>query len=310
MIWIDRHRQELEAVFKEAEAVVSRLPAPFDSMGKRYLDKFTILNEDSTKNYICYLLPYWLQPLTGLQPRECSKLSLAGIFDMLYFFLADDVIDDGGAGARQKLTLGHLIHLEQLRLYQELFHSESPIWDYYRKYSMEWAHAVLHENERDYFAQETNKLAHKASPVKLTATACLMLSDRADRIAELEKLVDHVLTTLQLVDDWIDWEDDLKGDTYNALLAMVRTILPEDEWYSVPAIRRLVCDRGLFERYAEEAVNHHLTWSSEGSDLEELRAFDRFLAYSLVRDVAIMNEEKRQLTHGGIFYYLSKNLAK
>ncbi len=58
MDWFIAHKKDLDDVFPEAEHIVRAFPAPLDHLGLAYLAKFDGSKEDSTKNYICYLLPY------------------------------------------------------------------------------------------------------------------------------------------------------------------------------------------------------------------------------------------------------------
>lgn len=72
MEWYFAYKDELEKVFRQAEERTSTFPAPFQQEGLDYLARFNPLREDSTRNYICYLLPFWLQELTGL-PRNMPQ---------------------------------------------------------------------------------------------------------------------------------------------------------------------------------------------------------------------------------------------
>lgn len=76
------------------------------------------------------------------------------------------------------MALGHLCYIEYERVYRELFPSCSPFWHAFNRYSAEWAEAVSMEQEQDFFQSERIKIAHKASPVKLSAVEPLILAER------------------------------------------------------------------------------------------------------------------------------------
>jgi hypothetical protein len=196
--------------------------------GIAYLKKFSVLEEDSTKNYICYLLPFWVKELTGITNEEARKLSLANVFIMLYFFIQDDLMDTAPVEWKQQLALGNLFYLEFLEIYRDEFPSDSPFWLYFRTYITEWADSVTNENDQDYFKHQPTRVATKASPLKLASTGALLLSNKADTIDIVTDFIDHVLVTLQMVDDWVDWQDDLEEGSYNCLLSMIKLELQRE----------------------------------------------------------------------------------
>ena len=84
---------ELTQVFAETEMIISKFPEPLNKEGLAYLDKFNVLKEGSTNNYICYLLPFWLMDMLPIDRETCIHLSRTNILAMLYFFIIDDRMD-------------------------------------------------------------------------------------------------------------------------------------------------------------------------------------------------------------------------
>ena len=64
MTWRSDYEDELAHVFREAERLIDAFPAPLNDKGRDYLQDFNPLNPSGTKNHICYLLPFWMQPIT------------------------------------------------------------------------------------------------------------------------------------------------------------------------------------------------------------------------------------------------------
>ena len=61
-----------------------------------------------------------------------------------------------------------------------------------------------------------------ADSVKL-GTAALLLSDQAGLIPRTNDVMNHVLLTLQMMDDWTDWKQDLAdGATIACCLSLNR----------------------------------------------------------------------------------------
>ncbi|SDC64041.1 hypothetical protein SAMN02799630_01054 [Paenibacillus sp. UNCCL117] len=312
MKWFEDFRKEMTAVFVQAETIVARFPQPFDTAGQRYLEQFTVLKEASSKNYICYLLPFWLSDATGLEPALNKKLALGSVFGMLYYFIMDDLIDSPNPECRQKLPLGHLFHYEFLSIFRELFPApDCPIWNCYRVYDAQWAEAMIREKDSVYMRDVPLTLAHKAAPVKLTGMGALLLANHADLREEMERQVDQILVLLQLVDDWSDWQEDLLEGSYNALVALAAESLGPDP--SVPSpdiIRKLIYDRGLLDRYVQmaEKLLQDQPQSRQRLTLPYMQAFGKFLLNGLSQEAAKIRKEKQLLESGGLFYYLSKNL--
>ncbi|MEK8128143.1 hypothetical protein WMW72_09535 [Paenibacillus filicis] len=308
MEWFEKFREEMNVVFAQAEQIVARFPPPYHQSGQHYLDQFTVLKETSSKNYICYLLPYWLQNLTGLDTGINRRLALGSVFGMLYYFIIDDLMDSPTPDCREKLPLGHLFHYEFLSIFRELFPAaDSPLWHAYRTFDAQWAEALVREKDSLAMQDKPLALAHKAAPVKLTATAALLLANRPELQGELNASIDRVLVTLQLADDWTDWEADLLEGNYNALLALASPSLAAIHSLSADNIRKLIYDGDLADRYVRLAQEYRMQ-AAETLSLPDLQAFHDFLIDSMDRDATRIREAQDSLTAGGLFYYLSKNL--
>ncbi|WP_159881763.1 hypothetical protein [Paenibacillus puerhi] len=309
MEWFEDFHEEMIAVFTEAETMVARFPQPYNAMGQHYLDKFTVLKEASSKNYICYLLPFWLSDLTGLSPAFNRRLSLGSVFGMLYYFILDDLMDSPRPDCRDKLPLAHFFHYEFLTVFRELFpDAGSPLWLHYRDYDAQWAEAMSRETDHAYMQARPLTLAHKAAPVKLTASAALLLADRADLREVVNSCIDEVLVLLQLADDWSDWEEDLQEGSYNSLIALAADSPGEERGeLSRERIRKLIYDRDLPQRYVHLARSRYQQAIPLLAELPYLQHFSRFLLDGLARDAAHIQEEQKKMESGGLFYYLSKN---
>ncbi|KIL39804.1 hypothetical protein SD70_17835 [Gordoniibacillus kamchatkensis] len=306
MDWLEPYRSELREVFAEAERVCGRLPAPVAKMAAAYLDKFSIQNEGSGKNYICYTLPFWMKEETRLNPELYRQLSLANVFLMLHFFIQDDLMDSGMPNCREMLPLANFMQHEYMSVYQILFPPESSFWSYYRTYLSEWADAVLHENDPGYFAERHGRLAHKASPVKLASTGSLLLADKHELIPAVSDIVDAVLDTLQTVDDYADWQEDLADGNYNALVALVRSLLPEGEAVTESVMHKWIYDRSVLDLYAQNAADRHRSLRQQPFNLPDLVSFHGSLVDNLVSAAATIENEKSRLISGGLYYLLSK----
>ncbi|UVI31123.1 hypothetical protein [Paenibacillus spongiae] len=308
--WKSRYDEDLRAVFTEAAGWIDTYPDPLKERARLYLDKFNPLLKNSTKNYICYLLPFWMQPMTGVDTAACRKLSLANIFGMLYFFIQDDIMDAEAPGEwKEQLALGNMYHSTFLRLYRELFNSASPFWKYFDTYIAEWAVSVASESAMNDLEADPWRLAKKSGPVKLASTGSFLLNGRTGLIEAGEVYVDHVLLTLQMVDDWIDREADLASGSENSLLSYICSAagLKNRDALTPGLVQEYLYTKEILHGFALKARRRHEQLSALSHDSPDLYRFHESLTEDLEQaaQTAVM---RRKLLRGGFSNWLSENI--
>jgi hypothetical protein len=309
MKWLTAYEKQLVDVFNEARQIVRQFPTPMDQLGLAYLAKFDASDAGSTKNYICYLLPYWMEDICELPPDTFNKLSLANVFVMLYYFIQDDIMDSAKGEHTTKLPLGNLFHLQFLKIYRELFQTHSPFWNYYETYIIEWSQSVTNETLSDYFHNDIRQIAKKASPVKNASTAALLLTNQAELIPVVSEAVEQTLVTLQMLDDWADWEEDMEDKSYNCLLASIRMRLqlPAESELTPEIVKHQLYVLDFLASYGAVADQHH-------KDLLDLPiAMNPMVNFhaSIVQNIYALAEEiknrRSTLASGGFYYFLSNS---
>ncbi|MEF2967617.1 hypothetical protein V3851_17450 [Paenibacillus sp. M1] len=311
MQWLTAYEQQLQLAFDDAQAVLSGFPEPFRSQALVYLDGFNILNKKHSQNYICYLLPFWLERTAGHRAGDSRRLAVANILGMMYYHLIDACMDEPEPTATRRLPLAEMIHLEFLRYYTGIFPGDSSFWAYYGKYVSEWAEAVSQEAGSDYLHDNPVLMGRKAAPVKLSVAGSMLRAEGGEtHISRLEQAVDTVLVTLQLLDDWEDWEKDLQEGSYNSLISKVRREagIPADHRPTPDEIRQGIYTYGVLSRLSELSNRNHESLHDLKQSVPDLYEFHEFLRSNLEEGAMEIERERMMLTRGGLEYWLSKNM--
>lgn len=309
MKWLSNYEKELDLAFSEAESILYQLPVPFSKQAVDYLDKFHALKEHRSKNYICYLLPFWLQSYAGIDRETCRRIAVANLFKMMYFHLVDACMDDPDTDVSQQLTLAEFIHIEFISAYQECLKDRAPFWVYYKKYVSEWAAAVSTEKVADFYYENPVRLGHKAAPVKLSVAASMILGGREQEIEMFESAVDTALVTLQLLDDWEDWEKDLEQGSYNSLVSVVQAQLnlPSGTRPSPEEIRDGMMVHDALSELSALANRNHESLAAIKNLAPDLYHFHHDLVRNLNEGAQEVISNRNQLLNGGLEYWLVKN---
>lgn len=159
----------------------------------------------------------------------------------------------------------------------------------------------------DYFLNDRIRISHKASPLKLSSTAALLLSGQSSSIPEAEEMIHTVLLTLQMLDDYEDWEQDLEDSSYNCLLSLVRssTGMAAGEPLTEAAVKDFIYVTGGMTGYAATAQTNHLMLEKASLQLPLLVSFHLVLVQNLQQIAAAIEAQKQLLLGGGLDYWLS-----
>ncbi|OBZ08707.1 hypothetical protein [Bacillus sp. FJAT-26390] len=306
MEWFTRYKTQLEQVYMEAERRIAVFPEPLNAIGLAYADKFNPVKHDSGKDYICSLLPFWVKEPSGISDAQCEKLALANVYGMLYFFIQDDVMDGLPSSRwKEQLALGSLLQLEMFSLFRELFPSDPVFWSYYQRYVTTWADSVVNENRQDYFINDPIRTAGKAGPVKIASTGALLLTGRTELIDKLEQMIDIVLMTLQMADDYADWREDLADGSYNGLLAMIAADRPAGTILTEKDAENAIYIRGCLKPYVQLAEDNHAKIAAMEAGAGELVEFHAFIVNHLNQLYETIESKRKNLLEGGFNYFFA-----
>ncbi|WP_042170830.1 hypothetical protein [Paenibacillus gorillae] len=300
---------EMRIVFDDVKQRISLFPKPFDAIGLNYLQKFDVFQTDSAKNYICYLLPYWMRDIAPISDEQARKLSVAGVFNMLYYFILDDAMDSVQKDNKQKLSIAQLFQLETHGLLLAFFPAESPFWEHMRQYVNEWAVSVAAENIEDYFQNDRLKVANKAAPVKFASTGALLLSGKPELISEVDTLISYTLVTLQMADDWADWKEDLEEGSYNCLISLAAStyLIGWSGTITEKQMQNAIYINDLLKAYSAQAKLNYSFLETSSVQWNYLSIFHSSICSNLESGAKRVEKNRSLLlSGGGLQLFLSK----
>ncbi len=94
---------------------------------------------------------------------------------------------------------------------------------------------------------------------KIPVPGVLLLANQAHLIPAVTAAVEQTLVTLQMLDDWADWEEDLEEGFYNCLLASMRNQLQlSTESTKTPEmVKQQLLVHDFLDLYGQIAITHH-----------------------------------------------------
>ncbi len=314
MQWLQLYQNRVDYVYLQAKRQINDFPAPSAQLGLSMLEKIDQSREVHKDNHICCLLPYWLSECLQVSEDDCDQLALGNLFGMMHYFIIDDVMDSPSNLHSHLLPLAGLCNLQLMNRYQALLAGHSAVWQHYGRYVSDWASAVSTERSLERPWNDLRSLAHKSSPLKLTAAALCALSDQEELLEEAELAIDLVLATLQLSDDLADWEIDLEEGNRNAWLSLIRAerSISDEEWTD-DYVRQAIYTTDAMEAYLSCAQSHHnqLSKLSISHRSASLTSFHYYLIDDLRRIADQISKDRRHRLEGGLHYWLqqeSKNM--
>jgi len=174
----------------------------------------------------------WVQPLVlsaawAVPAASRQAIAVANAMTTMHAHIQREATDVVARHSREQLPLGSLLYTQVLRQYQQLFPSNSFFWRLLEGYHLEWAEAVLWEQQRKwggvrrYSREETFRQAGIRALLKISGAAVALLSGNQQIITPLSSVLDQVHVALQLVDGIVNWREDLRAQRATYFLTEV-----------------------------------------------------------------------------------------
>jgi len=306
---------ELKVVFDSLRDRLSNYPPAFRNDALKFLDKYDILDKDFNKNHISFLLPFWLKGAFRLDSETCRNMAEGFTAGLFYFLIQDAVMDTApGEYKGDLLPLGNLFLIDFLDKYRSLFPEASNFWAYFRNYFVEWAESVIWEQQehqrqnKTYAREDLILVAHKAAPLKIPSAAACILGGCKDEIEKLASCIDHIVITIQLLDDLSDWRDDHAIGSCSFFLSLVMNYCGIENFDGLDEshVRKAVYMGGILDEMFEIVHENHSVIKSVSEYYPYLTEYHTFLYNKFKSLMDEIQEEKNNRMQGG-FMYMLKN---
>lgn len=309
--------RELARVFDVCKRRMEAYPGVFQEAALGYLERYNVFRDGFNKNYICYVLPFWLGETLAVDREVCNKIAVAGVFKFFYFLVQDAVMDAGpGEYKADLLPLCNLFLMDFINDYRELFPSHSLFWQAVKQYFTEWAYSTFWE--RDTFwtpsrlmdESDLKIIAHKAAPVKIINAAMAIMGGKPEVIGPLDTMIDIVLISAQLLDDCADWREDLKNGNCTYFLSRVMKYFNLDDFAALnqSLVQKAICFGDVFqELYAIVKKNQRQLKNARQPSVPYLIAFHETFLRSFDELLSRVQKRKKAILAGGFDLWLDNN---
>jgi hypothetical protein len=309
--------RELAFVFDACKSRIAAYPDGFQETALHYLERYNVFRDGFNKNYICYVLPFWLGKTLAVDKDTCCKISIAGVFKFFYFLVQDAVMDTGpGEYKAGLLPLGNLFLFDFINDYREMFPKDSLFWLSMKRYFQEWAHSTQWERETFWTEHQVMTgndlkiIAHKAAPVKIISAAMAILGRKPEAIGPMDTIIDTVLISAQLLDDCADWRQDLKDGNCTYFLSQVMRYynLADFTALNEPMIKKAICFGDIIQELLTIVKdNHRLLKKTLKPSTPYLIAFHETFVRSFEEILQRVEKQKKAALAGGFSNWLDKN---
>lgn len=216
---------EVEELKKQYLAFLDSLPSNLAESGKNQFSERA--KNRGSGPCITFYTPFWYADVFGERDRETIKqIAMGSIYLYHFVTLKDDVLDRQGINTNEYLLLSDVMLEKSLEIYSQ-FASRRELTLHFNKFMHQWNHAEAYLNRHQgrmvpYQAKDFQMMGEKAAALKLCLPAFNGIrQQQKPHLSEyIDKAVDATVIGFQLMDDLLDWREDLENDFYTYPLWM------------------------------------------------------------------------------------------
>lgn len=206
-------------------AAAERVASRYEAEAARALAFLPGAAPEPVPPHVCHCLP-WLfaEVFPGVEDEALCQVAVSGLLYQAHVLTLDRVIDGDDRADGRALLAGSLLHERALTLLFPLLPPDTSAWERLAGYVREYATAVLQEKRHHgrvgpYPWARFEEIARgKAAILKASPMMVACMAGRADRVPEIEAVLDPYSLAVQVQDDLEDWRADYAAGRHSHLL--------------------------------------------------------------------------------------------
>lgn len=231
-----------------------------------------------------YYLPFWLSEVfPQVLPEEVHHVAIVNVFLYHYYTIKDDAMDLKHLDVKATL-IADVILGEALRRLAEAGVVDSMFYRDLSRYMNEAVHAELRlidHGDTPFSEDDFDALGRKASLAKVSVSALATINKDRHLYPTIEQGLDHMAVGVQLLDDLVDWDEDLRSGRFTYPLYLAHDLILE-------------CSMGK-DQIPANRVAEKVLKRVESSFAEASGCFYRAGATTLVRHLGALTNTSVQL---------------
>jgi hypothetical protein len=268
--------KEINRVKRLVKAEVDGFPPRLRELALEYLRSRHLMPNDPPVTGISLYLPFWLGTAFNIKNKmdTCRRLSAASLYITLSVELQDSMQDEPKSNPFH-MWISDAFFIRAFRIFQSLFPSESKFWNYLERHMHDLYQYVLWERDTPFLDihplsnSSLSLIGKQTSFLKPTSTALAILGGMEERVEDLSSMLEEYHVGLKLVDDFVDWETDLKNMCYTSFLCLVLKWLGEESLQAVAIddVRLFILSTNLVLQLLNRALEYTKSAKTKIGDL-------------------------------------------
>jgi hypothetical protein len=218
---------------------------PLRKLALQFISSHKLLDEDLSPKGIVFYLPLWLGTQFKIDSNSIEQLSLANFFVALSVDIKDEVKDKLVNDYKLVLLSDRLL-ISAVEIFRVTMGENKSFWTYFNDCLDQNINIRINENEITAVETPINKpidskrflskyysVCEGGAFLRPAAIACAILARKENQIQHLSNAIDLYHIGLKIIDDYLDWEEDLEYDSQSLFLNCVR------EWVGYKNIQKL-----------------------------------------------------------------------
>ncbi len=294
---VAEYADELSQLREACAQHVATLPPCLQRVGESFLQRCA-----SRWQSMEWVLPLALGRDWFVPQDHGHSIAAANALTAMHVHIQRQAVESHARHNGDLLPLGSLLYTRALCQYKQLFPPISDFWLLLEGYHLEWSEAVLWERQRQwgsvkrYSREDILRLAGSRALLKLGCVAVALLAGKRRALMPLGSILDHLHIAVQLMNDVLNWREDLHARRATFFLTEIALALDAQEMATLGRLKLVdfLATGSLPDQVIKQVQKHlstakkvadHLDIPSLATYLDDLEAMCEMVPHQLERDL-------------------------